>query len=153
VPNQAKLDNLYIDIAKRVALMSHARRSKVGAVIVKDANIISYGWNGTPTGDDNVCEVAMPDGTLVTKPDVLHAESNAMTKLLRSGSSGSNGATLYVTVSPCRECAKLIYQAGIQRVVFVEPYRDTAGIQFLLAHGVSVEQHHGAKEEPSKAKA
>lgn len=151
---QQRLDALYLDIAARCAQMSYAVRKKVGAVIVKDENIISHGWNGTPSGDDNVCEELVypdwydgrdglsgpPDKVLRTKPTVLHAELNAVLKLARNPSAGTEGATLYVTMSPCGECAKLIKQARIARVVYSELYRDTAGIDFLTTRGVIVEQ-------------
>jgi dCMP deaminase len=134
------LDELYMDIAERVALMSHGIRAKVGAVIVQGDRIISYGWNGTPSGDDNSCETIGEDGELVTKPDVLHAESNALMKLVASGGEGSQGGTLYVTLSPCFECAKLIKQSRINRVVFRKQYRDASGIDFLQTRGVIVEK-------------
>jgi dCMP deaminase len=120
--------------------MSHARRKKVGAIIATENNILSYGWNGTPSGDDNNCEIENEDGTLTTKPEVLHAESNALMKLVSSGGVGAQGSTLYVTMSPCKECAKLIKQAKVKRVVFKEQYRDTGGIEFLRVRGVKVEQ-------------
>lgn len=135
-----KMDRLYIDLASRIAQMSHAVRSKVGAVLVLDSNIISYGWNGTPSGDENTCEIELDDGTLQTKPEVLHAESNLLSKLICTGGTGSAGATLYVTLSPCFECAKLIKQAGIKRVVFRDLYRNTDGLTFLQNRGVTVEQ-------------
>lgn len=120
--------------------MSRARRSKVGALLEKGDNIISYGWNGTPAGDDNNCEIELEDGTLKTKPEVLHAESNALSKLTRHGGIGSSGSTLYVTLSPCFECSKLIKQAGIKRVVYRDAYRDTSGIDFLQERNVIVEK-------------
>lgn len=123
---QNKLNQLYIDIADRIAQMSYAVRKKVGAIIVKDSNIISMGWNGMPTGYDNNCE--LPDGT--TNPLVLHAELNSLIKLTRSTSS-SEGATLYVTMSPCPECAKLIIQAGIKQVFYKHQYRLTHGLEIL----------------------
>lgn len=137
---QQRLDRLYMDIALRVAKESHARRAKVGAVLVKDDRIISYGWNGTPAGDDNTCEFEHPDGTLTTKPEVMHSESNTLGKLAGAGGEGSFGSTLYVTMSPCFECSKLIKQAKIKRVVFREQYRDTNGIDFLTQRGVKVDQ-------------
>lgn len=152
--NQNRLDVLYLDIAARCAQESYAVRKKVGAVIVKDENIISHGWNGTPSGDDNGCEELVypdwydgrdgiggpPDKVLRTLPTVLHAELNALMKLARNASAGTDGATLYVTMSPCAECAKMIKQARISRVVFQELYRDESGIDFLLQRGVDVEQ-------------
>ena len=129
-----------MSIAAEVAQMSYARRAKVGAILAKDDNIISYGWNGTPSGDDNTCELELEDGTLQTKSEVLHAESNLLSKLTKSGGTGSSGATLYVTLSPCAECAKLIKQSGIARVVYRDKYRDPSGIDFLNSRGIIVEQ-------------
>jgi len=140
MPSQKKSDEFYMDVATRVADMSFARRKKVGAIIATENNILSYGWNGTPSGDDNDCEIENNDGSLTTKPEVLHAESNALMKLVSSGGVGAQDATLYVTMSPCKECAKLIKQAKIKRVVYREQYRDTSGIDFLTQRGVKVEQ-------------
>jgi dCMP deaminase len=139
-----KFIELYMDWAKRTSRLSHARRLQVGAVIVKDDSVISYGYNGMPAGWDNNCEdeLCWPNGEirhLKTKPEVLHAESNAISKLAKSHNSG-NGAELFVTHSPCLECAKLIYQSGIGRVYYSENYRDDAGIQFLKKSGVEVNQ-------------
>jgi dCMP deaminase len=139
-----------MDWALRAAQLSHAMRLQVGAVIVKDDTVISYGYNGMPAGWENNCEekVYKIDGWLVddegcyelkTKPEVLHAESNAISKLARSSNSGLS-ADLFVTHSPCLECAKLIYQSGIKRVYFGEHYRDQSGIEFLKKSGVEVEQ-------------
>ncbi len=114
---------------------SYCRRRQVGALIVKDRMIISDGYNGTPSGFENVCE----DENGVTKPYVLHAEANAITKVAKSGNS-SEGATLYVTASPCVECSKLIIQAGIRRVVYKDSYRLTDGIELLERAGIEVEQ-------------
>jgi len=132
----------YMDVAKRFAQLSYAKRLNVGAVIVKDDRIIAYGYNGTPAGWENECETCthvddVGNPTLVTKPEVLHAESNAIAKLARSTESG-NEATLFVTHSPCLECAKLIYQSGIKTVYFGEHYRNTDGIDFLQASKVGV---------------
>jgi dCMP deaminase len=113
---------------------SYCKRRKVGALVVKDKMIISDGYNGTPSGFENVCE----DDDNVTKPYVLHAEANAITKLARSGNN-SDGSTLYVTASPCIECAKLIIQAGIRRVVYGEKYRLDDGIRLLQRAGVEVD--------------
>lgn len=136
------MDSMYMDICKRIAEQSRAVRKKVGCVISNDNNIISYGWNGTPSGDDNVCEYVDDNGNLVTKPEVLHAESNALMKLLASKHpSSANGASLYVTMSPCVDCAKLIFQAGITRVRYFERYRDDSGIAFLSGRGIDIEQH------------
>lgn len=123
---QLLLDNRYLRMAAIWAENSYCQRRKVGAIIVKNQMIISDGYNGTPSGFENVCEEE--DGH--TKPYVLHAEANAITKVARSNNS-SDGATLYVTASPCVECAKLIIQAGIRRVVFRELYRLTDGIELL----------------------
>ena len=136
---KAKFQKLYNNIAREVAKMSHARRLQVGAVIVKDDSVISYGYNGMPAGWDNNCEHILQDGTLKTNPEVLHAESNAIAKLAKSNNSGL-GADLFVTHSPCLECAKLIYQSGISRVFYSEDYRDDAGLQFLYKSGLIVEK-------------
>ncbi len=125
------LDRRYLRMAHIWAENSYCRRRKVGAIIVKDQMIISDGYNGTPSGFENVCE----DETGMTKPYVLHAEANAITKVARSNNS-SEGSTLYITASPCVECAKLIIQAGIRRVVFNELYRITDGIDLLTRAGV-----------------
>lgn len=130
-----------MDWARRAAELSHARRLHVGAVIVKDDTVISYGYNGMPAGWDNNCEddVYQQDGTvgLKTKPEVLHAESNAISKLARSQNSGAQ-ADIFITHAPCLECAKLIYQSGIRRVYFGENYRDHSGIEFLQKSGIEV---------------
>lgn len=128
---QSILDGRYLRMARIWAENSYCARRKVGAIIVKDKMIISDGYNGTPSGFENVCE----DDSGVTKPYVLHAEANAITKVARSNNS-SNGATLYVTASPCLECAKLIIQSGIRRVVFNELYRIADGIDLLRRAGV-----------------
>ncbi len=125
-----KFVKLYSDIAQRVAELSSARRLQVGAIIVRDDRIVSLGYNGTPAGWDNNCEFEHPDGSLKTKPEVLHAEMNALMKLARSHESG-NGADLFITHSPCMECAKGIYQAGINRVYYGTQYRSSQGIDFL----------------------
>ena len=138
-----KFKSLYMDWATRCAQLSHAKRLQVGAVIVKDDSVISYGYNGMPAGWDNNCEneTFQQDGSigLKTKPEVLHAESNAIAKLARSINSG-NGADIFITHAPCLDCAKLVYQAGIKRVYFGTAYRDDAGIRFLERSGVTVEQ-------------
>lgn len=128
---QLLLDKRYLRMTAIWSENSYCQRRKVGALIVKDNMIISDGYNGTPAGFENVCE----DENGVTKPYVLHAEANAITKVARSNNS-SDGATLYVTASPCIECAKLIIQAGIRRVVFNELYRMTDGIELLKRAGV-----------------
>ncbi len=130
-----KFDLSYLEMAQVWAKNSYCKRKQVGALIVKDRMIISDGYNGTPSGFENVCE----DETGATKPYVLHAEANAITKVAKSGNS-SEGSTLYVTASPCLECAKLIIQAGIKRVVYNEDYRITDGIDLLRRAGVEVEQ-------------
>ena len=129
------LDRRYMKMAEIWAENSYCKRRKVGALIVKDKTIISDGYNGTPSGFENICE----DENGVTKPYVLHAEANAITKVAKSGNS-SNDATLYVTASPCVECAKLIIQAGIKRVVYRDAYRITDGIDLLRRAGIEVEQ-------------
>jgi dCMP deaminase len=167
-----KFIDLYMSWAARTAELSHARRLQVGAVIVKDDSVISYGYNGMPAGWDNNCEnkeymngdaggwlspeeiyeqwpfeetvvVAGFENTrrykLKTKPEVLHAESNAIAKLAKSTNSGM-GATMFITHAPCMECAKLIYQSGIGHVLYRSAYRDTSGVTFLETSGVKVEQ-------------
>ena len=131
---QRLLDLRYLRMAAIWAENSYCQRRKVGALVVKEKMIISDGYNGTPSGFENVCE----DAHGVTHPYVLHAEANAITKLARSGNN-SDQATLYVTASPCIECAKLIIQAGIRRVVYAEQYRLTDGIYLLRRAGVEVE--------------
>ena len=128
------LDIRYLRMARIWAENSYCERRKVGAIVVKDKMIISDGYNGTPSGFENICE----DEAGITKPYVLHAEANAITKLARS-SNNSEGATLYVTASPCIECSKLIIQSGIKRVVYGEKYRLEDGINLLKRAGVDVE--------------
>ncbi len=130
-----KFDPRYIEMAAIWAKNSYCKRRQVGALIVKDRMIISDGYNGTPSGFENVCE----DENGVTKPYVLHAEANAISKVAKSGNS-SAGATLYVTASPCLECSKLIIQSGIRRVVYRDEYRLTDGIDLLRRAGVEVEK-------------
>lgn len=132
---QLKFDRSYLRMAQVWAENSYCNRRKVGALIVKDKMIISDGYNGTPSGFENVCE----DEGGHTKPYVLHAEANAITKVAKSNNS-SNGATLYVTAAPCMECAKLIIQSGIRRVVYVESYRLSDGIELLERAGIEVIQ-------------
>ena len=129
-----KFDQRYIEMAEIWAKNSYCKRRQVGALLVKNNMIISDGYNGTPSGFENVCE---ENG--VTKPYVLHAEANAISKVAKSGNS-SEGATLYVTASPCIECAKLIIQSGIKRVVYKDEYRLTDGIDLLARAGVEVEK-------------
>ena len=130
---QYTLDKRYILMARIWAENSYCTRRQVGALIVKDKMIISDGYNGTPSGFENICE----DENGVTKPYVLHAEANAITKIARSSNS-SNGATMYVTASPCIECAKLIIQAGIKRVVYSEKYRLEDGLELLRRANIEV---------------
>lgn len=130
---QHKLDLRYLRMARIWAENSYCVRRKVGALVVKDKMIISDGYNGTPSGFENVCE----DEDNVTKPYVLHAEANAITKLARS-SNNSDGSTLYITAAPCIECSKLIIQAGIKRVVYGEKYRLEDGINLLRRAGIEV---------------
>ena len=130
-----KFDKAYLEMAAVWSRNSYCKRRQVGALIVKDRMIISDGYNGTPSGFENICE----DENGVTKPYVLHAEANAITKVAKSGNS-SEGATLYVTASPCVECAKLIIQAGIRRVVYKDSYRLNDGIELLQRAGIEVEQ-------------
>jgi dCMP deaminase len=158
-----KMTRAYMATARIFAELSHARRLHVGAIVVKEDRIISIGYNGMPAGWDNDCEnteyvgsdeqIPSPDemkrlgftGTdqgwyrLKTKPEVLHAETNAIAKLARSSESG-DGATMFVTHAPCMECSKLIYQSGIRRVYFGSAYRDDSGVKFLKACGIVVEQ-------------
>lgn len=128
-----ELDRRYLRMATIWAENSYCQRRKVGALIVKDKMIISDGYNGTPSGFENVCE----DENFLTKPYVLHAEANAITKIARSHNN-SEGATLYVTDSPCMECSKLIIQAGIKRVVYARKYRLTDGLDLLEKAGISL---------------
>jgi dCMP deaminase len=122
---QQKLDKTFINIAKEVGTLSHCTRSKVGAVLVKSDNVISFGYNGTPAGMENGCEE-----NNVTKDEVIHAEMNAILKAAKSGNSVA-GSTLYLTLSPCKECSKLILQSGVKKVVYLNTYRNLDGIQFL----------------------
>ncbi|MBQ6822868.1 MAG: dCMP deaminase family protein [Bacteroidales bacterium] len=129
-----KFDRRYLEMAEIWAKNSYCKRRQVGALLVKDNMIISDGYNGTPSGFENICE---ENG--VTKPYVLHAEANAISKVAKSGNS-SEGATLYVTASPCIECSKLIIQSGIKRVVYKDEYRLTDGVDLLRKAGVEVEK-------------
>ena len=131
---QEKYDRAYLRMAQEWGKLSYCRRRQVGAIVVKDRMIISDGYNGTPTGFENICE----DEEGYTKWYVLHAEANALSKLASSTQS-SVGATLYITLSPCRECSKLIHQAGIRRVVYQTAYKDDSGLQFLKRAGVELE--------------
>jgi len=132
-PKITKYDKAYLRIAREWGQLSYCKRKKVGAIIVKDRMIISDGYNGTPTGFDNCCEDELDQ----THWYVLHAEANAILKVASSTQSCQD-ATLYITMSPCRDCSKLIHQAGIKRVVYLEGYKDMAGIEFLDKAGVEV---------------
>ncbi len=132
---QLRYDTAYIRMAQEWAKLSHCQRKQVGALIVKDRMIISDGYNGTPTGFENQCE----DEEGFTKWHVLHAEANAILKVARSTQS-CEGATLYLTMSPCKECSKLIHQSGIKRLVYRDAYSDTSGVDFLKKAGVDVNQ-------------
>lgn len=129
-----KYDKAYLRIAKEWSLLSYCKRKQVGAIIVKDRMIISDGYNGTPSGFENCCE----DDDGLTRWDVLHAEANAILKVAKSTQS-CEGATLYITLSPCKECSKLIHQSGIKRVVYQNGYRDDSGILFLKKAGIEVD--------------
>lgn len=139
---QHDLDTTYLHMAHQWSLLSKATRKKVGCLIVKNGTIISDGYNGTPSGFDNECEYNPNPNLqhqLVTKPEVLHAESNAITKLAKSTQS-SDGATMYITVSPCVDCAKLIIQSGISRVVYGQIYKNTDGLSLLSKANIKTEQ-------------
>jgi dCMP deaminase len=140
-----KMIRAYMKTARIFSELSHAQRLHVGAIVVKDDRIISIGYNGMPSGWDNNCEdvIQHADDTtsLKTKPEVLHAETNAIAKLARSSDSGLD-ADIFITHAPCLDCAKLIYQSGIKNVFFGEAYRDTAGVEFLTKSGVTVEQYN-----------
>lgn len=131
--NINKYDKAYLRIAKEWSLLSYCKRKQVGAIIVKDRMIISDGYNGTPSGFENCCE----DAAGITRWEVLHAEANAILKVARSTQSCEN-ATLYITLSPCKECSKLIHQSGIKRVVYHNDYRDNSGLDFLQKAGIDV---------------
>ena len=136
---QKKMDKYFMKVAQLTAELSSAVRKKVGAVLVKDNRIISIGFNGTPKGWDNCCEDVLSDGTLKTKSIVVHAEANALfwcakTEII------TDGATMYLTLSPCATCALGMVQSGIKRVVYLEEYRDTQGIEVLKQANVQVEQ-------------
>lgn len=133
-----KDNEMYMQIALLTAQRSYAKRLKVGCVIVKNHSIISFGWNGMPTGYDNCCEMEV-DGKLVTRPEVQHAELNAIAKLCENGYS-SKGASIFISHSPCIHCSLLIQKCGITHVYYHEAYRDDAGIEFLKKAGIQVEQ-------------
>ena len=130
---QRRYDQAYLKMASEWSKLSHCKRKQVGALIVKDKMIISDGYNGTPTGFDNCCED--DDGS--TKWHVLHAEANAILKVA-SSTQACQGATLYITLSPCKECSKLIHQSGITRVVYANAYKDTSGIDFLIKADIEI---------------
>jgi len=132
---QTKYDKAYLRMAREWGKLSYCKRKQVGAIVVKDRMIISDGYNGTPTGFENICE----DESGNTKWYVLHAEANAISKLASSTQSCID-ATLYITLSPCKECSKLIHQSGIKRVVYLTAYKDNSGLEFLNKAGVSTEQ-------------
>lgn len=130
---QTKYDVAYLRMAREWAKLSYCKRKQVGALIVKDKMIISDGYNGTPSGFENCCE----DQDYLTHWYVLHAEANALTKVAKS-TNNANGATLYITLSPCKECCKLILQSGIKRVVYLDEYKDIEGVEFLIQNGITV---------------
>ena len=132
--SMTKLDKVFINIAKETSTLSHCVRSKVGAVLVKDGNIISFGYNGTPSGMSNICEE-----NDVTLPYVIHAEINVILKAAKTGNS-VDGSTLYLTLSPCIDCSKVILQSGIKRVVYLTEYRNLEGVNFLKQF-IQVEQY------------
>ena len=136
-----KYDLAYLRIASEWGKLSYCKRKQVGAIIVRDKMIISDGYNGTPSGFENCCE----DEDNLTKWYVLHAEANAILKVARSTQS-CEGATLYITLSPCKECSKLIHQSGIKRVVYLDEYKDTSGVDFLRKAGVEAEHLHVVNE-------
>ena len=146
MPTQKQLDQVYINIAKEISTLSKCERAKVGAILVKDGNIISFGWNGMPSGWDNNCEYEvyhvqesdLPP-TLTTKPEVIHSESNCLMKVTRSNQS-SEGSTMFLTHAPCIHCAKQIYTAGIKVVYYDADWRSKEGIDFLNKCGVIVNQ-------------
>jgi len=143
---KTKFIDAYMDVAERFAQLSSATRLQVGAIVVKDDRIISIGYNGMPTGWDNCCEDVVRQDEVgfqvtKTKAEVLHAETNAIAKLAKSGESGL-GATMFVTHAPCIDCAKLVYQSGIATVYYKNEYRSTQGLEFLNKSGVEVIHHH-----------
>ena len=136
---QDKLDRTYMRMAEELSKLSHAERGRVGALIVKDTQIISEGYNGTPAGFDNTCEYHDHANKIHTKHEVLHAESNAITKLARSTNSSSK-STLYVTLAPCFDCSKLIIQSEINRVCYLFKYRISTGLELLKRANIEVNQ-------------
>jgi dCMP deaminase len=138
--SQSNLDEAYLQICQTWSQLSKAARKKVGCIIVKDNSIISDGYNGTPKNFDNVCEFVSVNQTLITKPEVLHAESNAITKLAKSTQS-SKDATMYITINPCVECAKLIIQSEISRVVYQDFYKNDEGIKLIKKANIEINKH------------
>jgi len=138
-----KFIDYYMKIAEVTSTLSYAKRLQVGAVIVKDNQILATGYNGMPSGWENICEVPDDKGILKTKPEVLHAETNAIAKVAQSTES-SQGSTLFCTHAPCIECAKLIYQSGITTIYYKEQYRDDSGVNFLKLSGVNVHQYNNS---------
>ena len=138
LPMKRKFVDAYMDTAVRFAMLSTAKRLQVGSVIVKDNRILSIGYNGMPAGWSNVCEFTNEDNNIETKPEVVHAEANAIIKLARDGESGL-GSEIFVTHAPCIHCAKMIYGAGISKVYYKYTYRDTIGLDFLKKCGIDVE--------------
>lgn len=135
-----KFIDYFMKVAELTATLSYAKRLQVGAVIVKGNQTIGTGYNGMPTDWENICEIEQDDGSLKTKPEVLHAETNAIAKVAQSTES-SQGATLFCTHAPCIDCAKLIYQAGIETVYYKETYRSEDGLNFLRKSGINVHQY------------
>lgn len=135
-----KFIDYFMKVAELTATLSYAKRLQVGAVIVKGNQTIGTGYNGMPTDWENTCEIEQEDGSLKTKPEVLHAETNALAKVAQSTES-SQGATLFCTHAPCIDCAKLIYQSGIETVYYQETYRSEDGLNFLRKSGINVHRH------------
>lgn len=139
---ELRYHTLYMDIACRVAAMSHCQRLKVGSIMVKEGRLISMAWNGAPAGFDNVCEDPINNKTL---PTTLHSEANLLAKLAKSNESGDK-STIYVTHAPCIECAKLIYQCGVKEVYYQEEYRSADGVNFLKKCNIKIEQFKNKKD-------
>ena len=136
---QQKMKYAHMNAAHGYAKCSHARRLKVGAILVKDDTVISIGYNGTRPGEDNNCEDELPDGTLVTKPNVIHAEQNVLDKLAKKGG-GADGSSMFITISPCLMCSQRIANTGVKAVYYEIEYRNTDGIDYLRHHDVHVEK-------------